>query len=135
VGAELVRQGYVFADGSFLARYGSQEREAREAKAGLWSGDAERPAAYRAKLWLEAKRRAPEGCPIKGQVAGLRASTCYRGADYRRPGAKARGGVVLLEPAAGAAAGFKAATRRIGEPGQCRRAGFVRILTSVNRLA
>jgi endonuclease YncB( thermonuclease family) len=70
VGAELVRQGYLFADGTILARYGSEEREARNAKLGMWSGDAERPAAFRAKIWEEAKRRSPEGCPIKGQVAG-----------------------------------------------------------------
>ncbi len=37
---------------------------------GLWFGTAERPAEYRAKKWEEAKRTAPEGCPIKGQVSG-----------------------------------------------------------------
>jgi endonuclease YncB( thermonuclease family) len=67
IGAELVRQGYVFADGSFLARYASQEREARAAKAGLWSGEVERPAAYRAKLREEAKRRAPEEARSRGR--------------------------------------------------------------------
>jgi endonuclease YncB( thermonuclease family) len=113
VGAELVRQGYVFADGSFLARYGSQEREAREAKAGLWSGDAERPAAYRAKLWEEAKRRAPEGCPIKGQVSG--ASRVYVlpwSPDYERVRVqKARGERWFCSEQEAVAAGFKAAQR------------------------
>jgi endonuclease YncB( thermonuclease family) len=70
VGAELVRQGYVFADGGLFARYAGEEREARAARAGLWAGVAERPADFRAKRWEEAKRRAPEGCPIKGQVSG-----------------------------------------------------------------
>jgi endonuclease YncB( thermonuclease family) len=113
VGAELVRQGYVFADGGFLARYGSQEREAREAKAGLWSGDAERPAAYRAKLWEEAKRRAPEGCPIKGQVSG--ASRVYVlpwSPDYERVRVqKARGERWFCSEQEALAAGFKAAQR------------------------
>lgn len=68
VGAALVRQGHVFAAGGILPRYGGEEREARAAKAGVWSGDAERPADYRAKIWEAAKVRAPDGCPIKGKV-------------------------------------------------------------------
>ncbi len=87
VAAELVRQGYVFADNSFLARYASEEREARAAKAGLWAGEAERPADFRAKRWEEAKRRAPEGCPIKGQVSG--ASRVLRAAVVGRLRARA----------------------------------------------
>jgi len=113
VGAELVRQGYVFADGTFMARYASQEREARAAKAGLWSGDAERPAAYRAKLWEEAKRRAPEGCPIKGQVSG--ASRVYVlpwSPDYERVRVlKARGERWFCSEQEAVSAGFKAAQR------------------------
>ena len=113
LGAELVRQGYVFADGGFLARYASQEREARAAKAGLWSGEAERPAAYRAKLWEEAKRRAPEGCPIKGQVSG--ASRVYVlpwSPDYDRVRVqKARGERWFCSEQEAVAAGFKAAPR------------------------
>jgi endonuclease YncB( thermonuclease family) len=69
VAAPLVQSGHVFAESGFFARYSSEEREAKVAKIGLWSGDAERPADYRAKRWDEAKRSAPEGCPIKGRVA------------------------------------------------------------------
>ncbi len=114
VGAELVRQGHVFADGSILVRYACQEREARAAKAGLWAtGDAERPADYRAKMWEEAKRRAPEGCPIKGQVAG--ASRVYVlpwAADYERVRVqKARGERWFCSEQEAVSAGFKAAQR------------------------
>jgi endonuclease YncB( thermonuclease family) len=114
VGAELVRQGHVFADGSILVRYASQEREARAAKTGLWAtGDAERPSAYRAKLWDEAKRRSPEGCPIKGQVAG--ASRVYVlpwAADYERIRVqKARGERWFCSEQEATSAGFKAAQR------------------------
>ena len=113
VGAELVRQGHVFADGSIIGRYSFQEREARNAKAGLWGGDAERPAAYRAKLWEEAKRRAPDGCPIKGQVAG--ASRVYVlpwAPDYERVRVqKARGERWFCSEQEALAAGFKAAQR------------------------
>jgi endonuclease YncB( thermonuclease family) len=113
VGAELVRQGYVFADGSFLARYASQEREARTAKAGLWNGEAERPAAFRAKLWEEAKRRAPEGCPIKGQVSGAaRVYVLPWSPDYERVRVqKARGERWFCSEEEAVAAGFKAAQR------------------------
>ena len=114
VGAELVRQGHVFAEGSILVRYAGQEREARAAKAGLWAtGDAERPADYRAKMWEEAKRRAPEGCPIKGQVAG--ASRVYVlpwAADYERVRVqKARGERWFCSEQEAVSAGFKAAQR------------------------
>jgi endonuclease YncB( thermonuclease family) len=114
VGAELVRHGHVFAEGSILVRYAGQEREARAAKAGLWAaGDAERPADYRAKVWEEAKRRAPEGCPIKGQVAG--ASRVYVlpwAADYERVRVqKARGERWFCSEQEAVSAGFKAAQR------------------------
>jgi endonuclease YncB( thermonuclease family) len=72
VAAELVRHGHVFAEGSMFARYAGEEREARSARAGVWSGsgDVERPADWRARIWEDAKGKSPEGCPIKGQVTG-----------------------------------------------------------------
>lgn len=70
IAAELVRGGHVFASTGFFARYGSAESEARSARTGVWQGEqVERPAEFRAKRWEEAKRAAPEGCPIKGSVA------------------------------------------------------------------
>lgn len=68
VAAAMVREGYAFSSGGLFARYGSQESEARQKKAGLWAGEAERPADWRARRWDEAKKRSPSGCPIKGQV-------------------------------------------------------------------
>lgn len=65
----LVRNGHAFAETGLFATYSSAESAARNAKAGVWSGEIERPSAFRAKRWEEAKRIAPEGCPIKGQVA------------------------------------------------------------------
>ncbi len=66
--AALVRGGHVFAETGWFARYAAEEAEAREAKAGIWrGGDAERPNDFRAKRWEEARRTAPDGCPIKGQ--------------------------------------------------------------------
>ena len=44
---------------------------ARAAKAGIWAaGESLRPAEWRTKLWDDAKRKAPDGCPIKGVVMG-----------------------------------------------------------------
>jgi endonuclease YncB( thermonuclease family) len=113
LGAELVRQGHVFAEGGILARYAAEEREARAARAGMWSGDVERPAEYRAKLWEEAKRRAPEGCPIKGQVTGsARVYVLPWSPDYERARVlKARGERWFCSEQEAVAAGFKAAQR------------------------
>lgn len=67
--AELVRAGNVFAITGLFAPYSGLEAEAREARAGIWQGEALRPGEYRARLWDEAKQKAPDGCPIKGQVS------------------------------------------------------------------
>jgi endonuclease YncB( thermonuclease family) len=68
IAAELVRSGHVFADTGLFSSYATLEQEARAAKLGVWGGDAERPADYRAHKWQDAKRDAPDGCPIKGGV-------------------------------------------------------------------
>jgi len=113
VAAELVRQGYLFAEGGILARYASEEREARAAKAGLWGGEVERPAEYRAKLWEEAKRRAPDGCPIKGQItSSARIYVLPWSADYERARVQTtRGERWFCSEQEAVAAGFKAAQR------------------------
>lgn len=114
VAGELVRQGHVFSDGTILARYGSEEREARNAKLGLWSGgEVERPSAYRAKVWDEAKRRAPDGCPIKGQVSGgSRTYVLPWSPDYDRVRVqRARGERWFCSEQEAVSAGFKAAQR------------------------
>jgi endonuclease YncB( thermonuclease family) len=114
VAAELVRQGHVFAEEGMLSRYASQEREAKAAKAGIWSGaDVERPSAFRAKSWEEAKRRAPDGCPIKGQVAGgSRTYVLPWDSDYDRLRVqKTRGERWFCSEREAVSAGFKAAQR------------------------
>jgi endonuclease YncB( thermonuclease family) len=70
LGAELVRGGHVFSDTGLFSAYATLEAEARSAKRGVWIGEAERPADYRAHKWQDAKRSAPDGCPIKGEVKG-----------------------------------------------------------------
>jgi endonuclease YncB( thermonuclease family) len=113
VAAELVRQGYVLADGGLFARYAGEEREARDARAGLWSGEVERPAEFRAKRWEEARRGAPEGCPIKGQVNGAtRVYVLPWSANYERVRVQeARGERWFCSEQEAISAGFKAAQR------------------------
>lgn len=85
VAAELVRNGHVFAISGFFAAYTDLEDAARKAKLGIWRGQAMRPSDYRAQKWEEAKRAAPNGCPIKGNVArGRRVYVLPWSSDYGR---------------------------------------------------
>jgi endonuclease YncB( thermonuclease family) len=70
IAAELVKEGAVFSSGTLFSSFAALEGEAKTKKAGIWRGEAERPTDYRAKLWDIAAKAAPDGCPIKGQVAG-----------------------------------------------------------------
>ncbi len=72
IAAELVSGGHVFATSGLFTSYGSLESAARANRAGIWDGEAARPDDYRAQKWEEARREAPEGCPIKGNVKGGR---------------------------------------------------------------
>ncbi|MEQ1651503.1 MAG: thermonuclease family protein [Hyphomicrobium sp.] len=68
LGDALVRKGHAFANSGLLATYGSAESEAKSAQIGVWQGEAVRPSDWRDQVWQEAKRTAPDGCPIKGTV-------------------------------------------------------------------
>ena len=113
INADLVRQGFAFAEGGGSSRYGAQEKDARNAKAGMWVADTQRPAEFRAKVWEEAKRRAPDGCPIKGQVTGTERVYVLPGTPaYERLRMQAsRGDRWFCSEQEAAAAGFKAAQR------------------------
>jgi endonuclease YncB( thermonuclease family) len=65
----MVQRGAAFAEAGLFSTYGQAEQAARRKKAGIWQGNAERPAAWRAARWAHAKDRAPDGCPIKGKVS------------------------------------------------------------------
>ena len=104
----------MFAGGGLFASYSGLERQARDAKAGIWAaGDAERPSEFRAKVWEEAKRRAPDGCPIKGLVTGGdRVYVLPWSPDYERGRIqKARGERWFCSEREAEAAGFKPAVR------------------------
>lgn len=83
IAEQLVRSGNVFADGGFWGSYAGVEGQAQERKLGLWAGEAERPQDYREKRWQEAKKTAPEGCPIKGAIrSGTRTYVLPWAASY-----------------------------------------------------
>ena len=109
-----MRQGHAFAASGLFASYSGLEREARTAKAGMWAGgEAERPSEFRAKVWEEAKRRAPDGCPIKGLVTGReRVYVLPWSPDYERGRIqKARGERWFCSEQEALAAGWKPAVR------------------------
>ncbi|MCB1483576.1 MAG: thermonuclease family protein [Hyphomicrobiaceae bacterium] len=81
IAAAMVRTGYAFASADLGTPYASEEETARGNKAGIWQGETDRPEIWRAKVWDEAKKTAPDGCPIRGVVSS-------RGAVYAMPWAE-----------------------------------------------
>jgi endonuclease YncB( thermonuclease family) len=61
----LLRDGFVFADDTAPAAYRTEEDAARNERLGIWQGETVRPGEWRARVWEEAKRGAPDGCPVK----------------------------------------------------------------------
>jgi endonuclease YncB( thermonuclease family) len=85
VGTELVRNGHVFATKSLFNSLSGEEDAARSAKAGIWQGEVSRPKEWRDQAWEEAKRDAPDGCPIKGLLrASAKLYALPWSADYAR---------------------------------------------------
>jgi endonuclease YncB( thermonuclease family) len=113
IAADLVRAGHVFSTTSFVGGYSSDESVAKAAKAGVWNGASERPAAYRSKAWDAAKSASPDGCPIKGSVTSngkvyvLPWATGYTRTTVRAP----KGERWFCSEADAIAAGFKLADK------------------------
>lgn len=81
--AEMVRIGAAFAYREFSLDYVEAEKDALFAERGIWSGEVELPAVYRANLRAAAaaanERTSPPGCQIKGNISGS-------GRIYHMPG-------------------------------------------------
>jgi len=109
----LVRSGSVFAEAGFFAPYTGVEDEARGAERGIWAGKPQRPGEYRAARWEAAQQRAPDGCPIKGQVSGRERTYLLPWYDgYERVEVKeARGGRWFCSEEEAKEAGWKPAQR------------------------
>jgi endonuclease YncB( thermonuclease family) len=64
----MVREGHAWAFRRYSLDYVSAEDEAREAGRGVWQMESEAPWEYRQHRWDVALQKAPEGCPIKGNI-------------------------------------------------------------------
>ncbi len=113
VAEALVRGGYAFAASGLFADYATAEADAKTARAGVWSGDGERPADWRNRLWSEASRAAPGGCPIKGRItSGSRVYVLPWSPGYERVTVReARGERWFCSEQDAEAAGWKRAAR------------------------
>lgn len=66
---EMVRLGLALAYEEYSDDYLPEQVEAFKAGRGLWAGTFDRPADVRAARWEAARRAAPQGCPIKGNIS------------------------------------------------------------------
>ena len=64
----LVASGLAMVFRRYSDRFIEEEDAARAAGIGLWQTDFEPPWEYRAKRWDVAAQKAPDGCPIKGNI-------------------------------------------------------------------
>ena len=81
----LVRGGHVWADRDDSAGYRALEEGPRAAKSGIWKSSSVPPWVYRERLWTDAQRAAPGGCPIKAESsAGEKIFHMPWGAGYQR---------------------------------------------------
>lgn len=77
--AVLVAEGLAFANRKYSADYVGLEDRARQARRGVWAGQAERPAEFRAAGHMD---QSPRGaCAIKGNISA-------KGRLYHMPGAR-----------------------------------------------
>lgn len=70
IGATLVAAGHVWADKDDTMGYRARETVARAAKAGVWKSESVTPWSHRERLWEDARKAAPDGCPVKAAVSG-----------------------------------------------------------------
>jgi len=69
MGAAMVSSGNAWAFREYSSDYVAQENEARSAGRGIWQSDTQRAKDYRAAKWAVGLQKAPDGCPIKGNIS------------------------------------------------------------------
>ena len=70
IGAYMVRKGLAWVSPGDPANYEQFQRSAKLAGHGIWRAESDTPWDYREARWQLAKTRAPEGCPVKGNISG-----------------------------------------------------------------
>ena len=69
INAAMVEQGNAWAYRRFSDDYAATEERARAEGFGIWQASTQPAWEYRAARWEVAEQEAPEGCPIKGNIA------------------------------------------------------------------
>ncbi|MEO1694456.1 MAG: thermonuclease family protein [Pseudomonadota bacterium] len=107
LGAAMVRRGLAFADTG--GPYSAEAAAAKSGRRGIWQGTAETPDVYAARMWDRASARAPDRCPIKGEIRrGQKVYVMPWSSQYRRTRIRtARGERWFCSEAAAAAAGWR----------------------------
>lgn len=109
--AALVAQGHALAYRRYSTAYVAEEDAARRARRGLWAGNFEAPAAWRARERRETPAAGSAGCPVKGNVnrAGERIYHEHGTPGWRQVRIRPAQGDRCFDDAAQArAAGFRA---------------------------
>jgi endonuclease YncB( thermonuclease family) len=70
INRHLVVEGWAWAFVKYSTDYLADEAGARSNRKGVWALACEPPWAFRQKRWAVAAQKAPEGCPIKGNISG-----------------------------------------------------------------
>ena len=70
IGADLVKGGQAWADRDDTLGYRALETAPKSARLGIWKAVSEPAWVFRARLWEDAQRAAPDGCPIKAERVG-----------------------------------------------------------------
>ena len=67
--AAMVQQGMAWAFLKFSDEYEGAQNAAKAANRGIWRGPAQPAWDYRSDRWAKAAQKAPQGCPIKGNIS------------------------------------------------------------------
>lgn len=69
INRRLVADGWAWAFVRYSSNYVQEEASARSRHLGVWAMACEPPWVFRQKRWEVAVQKAPEGCPIKGNIS------------------------------------------------------------------
>ena len=69
INAKMVSIGAAWAFRKYSSDYVLIEDAAKEKKIGIWQAQTQTPWDYRSSKWVVAAQKAPEGCPIKGNIS------------------------------------------------------------------
>lgn len=69
IGGEMIDKGMAWAFLRYSDAYVANELNAKSEEEGVWSGNFQAPWDYREQRWKNASEKAPNGCPIKGNIS------------------------------------------------------------------